>query len=132
LDQPFGEAPNLTLLGYDMIEQAVGSEPGMKLTLYWQVESPLNIDYATFVHLRQANGEIVAQQDRLPLEGRYPTSLWDRGEIIADAINLSVPEDLPAGRYELVVGMYDVTTGDRLPVSNSIDNSITLKVVQVW
>jgi len=96
------------------------------LKLYWQSESPLPADYTTFVHLRNAAGENVAQKDRPPLNGAYPTSLWDPGEIIADEIIVPVPDDLPAGAYQLVVGMYDFNTGQRLVAPGNPANEVVL------
>jgi len=127
LNQPFGETPSLTLLGYDLAERSNGPAPGLGLTLYWRSESPLETDYTTFVHLRNRAGETIAQQDQLPLNGAYPISLWAPGEIIADQINLPVvPEALPADGYSLVVGLYDFETGQRLPVPDNAANEVTL------
>jgi hypothetical protein len=130
LNQPFGGVPNLILLGYDLTEQAEMSEPGMKLTLYWQVEAPLDKEYTTFVHLRNPAGETIAQQDQLPLKGAYPTSLWEPGEIIADEIMLSLPGELLETGYSIVAGLYDFETGQRLAVPGSPDNEVILITVE--
>jgi hypothetical protein len=109
----------VTLLGYDM-----SLEPeALHLVLYWRSDSILPADYTTFVHVRVSTGQatgqsgtIVAQMDRQPADGAYPTSLWDPGEVIRDSIR--VPAQAPAGSYEVVVGLYDLTTGRRLFVLN--------------
>ncbi len=133
LAQPFGDGPNLTLLGYDLTDDANQpvqnsklSTQNLKLTLYWQVESPLPLDYTTFIHLRNEAGAIVAQKDQPPLEGIYPTSLWEPGEIIADEVILPVPLDLPAGLYRLVVGLYNFDSGARLAVPGQPEQAVTL------
>jgi hypothetical protein len=115
-------ADQVTLLGYDM-----SLEPGtLRLTLYWRAEARLMADYTTFVHVRDATGQvtgqgeaIVAQMDRPPADGAYPTSLWDPGEVIRDTILVPVPPHIPAGEYEIIVGLYNLATGQRLPVLNS-------------
>jgi 4-amino-4-deoxy-L-arabinose transferase-like glycosyltransferase len=127
LNQPFGDVLNLTLLGYDLTIQ----DSHLKLTLYWRSEAPLSIDYTTFVHLRNAANEIVAQQDQPPLNGAYPTSLWDPGEMIADEIIIPRPGDLPAGEYQLVVGMYDFHTSQRLTVPDNPANEVRLTDVEI-
>jgi hypothetical protein len=112
---------SVTLLGYDM-----SLEPeALHLTFYWRSEARLPADYTTFVHVRDATGRatgqpgtIVAQMDRPPADGAYPTSLWDPGEIIRDSIQVPVPAQAPAGDYEVVVGLYDFVTGQRLLVLN--------------
>jgi 4-amino-4-deoxy-L-arabinose transferase-like glycosyltransferase len=127
VNQIFGNPPALTLLGYDLApEHAARNTHPLTVTLYWQVNSTLLIDYTTFVHLRNAAGETVAQKDQPPLGGVYPTSLWEPGEIIADDIVMSLPENLPAGAYRLVVGLYDFNTWERLPVPGNTDNEVKL------
>jgi hypothetical protein len=138
LNQPLGAGPNLTLLGYDLtdengqpIQNSTLDTQNLKLTLYWRSESPLPADYTTFVHLRNEAGETVAQQDQPPLNGAYPTSLWDPGEIIADEIVVPLPAELPAGEYRLVTGLYDLSTNTRLPVQGNPENSLMLGLVEV-
>jgi hypothetical protein len=129
VNQPFGDAPNVTLLGYDLemgnCQRSIVNCQ-LSITLYWRSESPLPRDYTTFVHLRNAAGETVAQKDQPPLNGAYPTSLWDPGEIIADKITILLPEGRPEGNYQLMVGMYDFNTGQRLAVPGSTANELKL------
>ena len=81
--------------------------------------------------MRNAAGETVAQKDQPPLDGAYPTSLWDPGEIIADELIIPLPDELPSGEYSLVIGLYDFTTGLRLPVPGAADDSLQLTTVEV-
>ncbi len=118
-----GEKPNLKIIGYDLSQSS--------LTLYWQLISPLSIDYTTFVHIRNEANEIIVQKDQPPVGGVYPTSLWDVGEVIADKIVISLPHNLPSGKYRVIVGMYDFQTGQRLNVSNSSVNEIELTTIQI-
>jgi hypothetical protein len=122
LAQSFGHPPSLTLLGYDLNRQT----EGLNLKLYWQTQAPLDKDYTTFVHLRNAQGETVLQQDQPPLKGVYPTSLWSPGETVVDEITLSTPLNLPEGKYQIVVGLYDFMTGQRLPVGEAGNNEVRL------
>jgi hypothetical protein len=132
LNQPFGDAPNLMLLGYEFDQLSIDNcqltidNCQLSITLYWRSESLLPLNYTTFVHLRNAGGDIVAQHDQPPLDGAYPTSLWDPGEIIADKITLSLPANLPSGEYQIVVGMYDLPTGQRLVVPGNPANEVNL------
>ena len=114
-------ADQVTLLGYDL-----SLEPGtLRLTLYWRADARLPADYTTFVHVRDVTGQatgqaeaIVAQMDRPPADGAYPSSLWDPGEVIRDTILVPVPPHIPAGEYEIIVGLYNLATGQRLSVLN--------------
>ena len=115
----------IELLGYDTARQ-----PGsLAVTLHWRVLQPPAEDYSVFVHLLDAEGQIVAQHDGQPQNGAYPTSVWDLGEVIADEHALDLPAKLPAGRYQLRVGWYLPGTGDRLPVVGGGD-SVELHVLE--
>ncbi|UCG25536.1 MAG: DUF2142 domain-containing protein, partial [Chloroflexota bacterium] len=111
LEASFAEGINL--LGYDLASDA--DENALTVGLYWQATAQPAGDYTVFVHLLDANGEQVAGGDGPPVSGDYPTSLWLDGDAIVDAHQLSLPADLPAGDYEIVVGLYDPLTTWRLP-----------------
>lgn len=134
VNQPFGNPPQVILLGYDLERdncQQSTVNCQLSIRLYWRSDAILSLDYTTFVHLRDAAGQTVAQKDQPPLNGAYPTSLWDPGEIIADTITVPVPADLPAGTYQLVTGLYDFKTGQRLVVPDHPANEVSLTRVEV-
>ncbi len=86
---------------------------------YWQAARPAPKDYNVFVHLRDATGRIVAQDDGPPtLFVDRPATRWRVGsDGLAggtDAHVIRVPADLQPGQYEVVVGWYDWETGQRL------------------
>ncbi|MEM7344859.1 MAG: hypothetical protein AAF485_11505, partial [Chloroflexota bacterium] len=136
LNQPFNG--QLTLLGYDVTAdgtQPLSSSPdtpisNLHLTLYWQVDSPLDINYTTFFHLRDATNTPVAQKDSPPAQGRYPTSLWDSGEIIVDQLILPI-EQVSAGEYTPVIGLYDFQTGIRLATDGIPENEVRLESIRL-
>ncbi|HEC22619.1 MAG TPA: phospholipid carrier-dependent glycosyltransferase [Chloroflexi bacterium] len=89
-----------------------GYAPGTgSLTLYWEALTAPQEDLTVFVHVVDGDGNIVAQDDSLPRQGRYPTRAWDAGEIIAD----EHPVSLPASASRIYVGLYRAATGERLP-----------------
>jgi hypothetical protein len=71
-------------------------------------------DYTGFVHLVDAAGNDVAQDDHPPLSGRYPTRLWAVDTVVWDPYRLELPDDLAEGPYELWGGLY-LASGQRLP-----------------
>jgi hypothetical protein len=117
----------IELLGYDLTRQPTAI---LDFTFYWQTLAPIETDYTIFIHVRNAAGEIVSQKDTPPVNGAYPTSLWDTGEIVKDEISVLL-ENLEPGQYEVVIGMYDFKTGLRLPVGDSPDNTILLQSFEV-
>jgi len=124
LNQPFGN--QITLLGYDIIQNQKSNN--LKLTLYWQVNAPLAQSYTTFLHLRDMANQNVAQLDRPPVNGRYPTNLWDAGEIVVDEISLPLTT-VATGTYTPVVGLYDPSNGTRLSVTGVFENEVRLEKI---
>jgi hypothetical protein len=110
----FGEA--ISLAGVTIPQPVVAAGGTVTLDLLWRPQATPKLDYTVFVHLLDANGNLVASNDTQPVEGRYPTSLWTAGETIPDRHTLSLPPDLPAGSYHLAIGLYHQATGKRLPL----------------
>jgi hypothetical protein len=113
IDAEFGDG--IALLGYEVEPEPL--EPGstLRLTLYWQAKSQMTQPYNVFTHLFGPDGDLLAQQDNMPLHDRAPTTCWVPGEIIADDYALNVPAQARPGTYTLVVGLYVWQTGARLP-----------------
>ncbi len=88
------------------------------LTLYWQDLAKTKNDYTVFVHVLDAGGKVVAQKDAQPLDGAYPTSIWDAQEIVKEAYDLTIPGDA-RGPFSIEIGMYAQPSLQRLPVGNS-------------
>lgn len=98
------------------------SKPGrLRLTLIWQCLGPIDGDYKVFTHLLDAQGRIVGQDDSVPLRGSAPTNTWRRGEVLEDLYEIPVPT---AGRFRLVIGLYDPTNGHRLLVADAAGNPL--------
>jgi hypothetical protein len=111
-------AGQIELLGYD----AVPRNDALAVTLHWRSIEPPPVDYTVFLHLLDANGQIVAQHDSQPQAGAYPTSVWEAGQVVRDEHVLALPPDLPPGAYDLRVGLYLLKTGERLRVQGGGDN----------
>lgn len=107
----YGE--QMELLGYDVTQRDGDS---LHMRLYWQAVGPLAGDWTVFVHLLDADGQIVSQWDAQPLGGVYPTSWWREGEVVVDEITLALDRVSP-GSYRPAVGLYDPLTWARLPVT---------------
>ncbi len=77
----------------------------LSVGLLWQVGGILS-DHTVFIHVVDASGKTVAQQDNPPRNGGYPFSLWQAGEIVPDSYSLVIP-DLPPGAYSIQIGVYN-------------------------
>jgi hypothetical protein len=115
----------VALLGYAVEGQEAAGlltiEPGqtLHLTLYWQARQSPDKSYTVFVHVVGTGERIAGQQDSVPVDGTYPTTLWMPGEIVVDKYELIVKPEAPAGRYRLAVGLYDAATSTRLPAADA-------------
>ncbi|MCD6290554.1 MAG: hypothetical protein J7M34_08625 [Anaerolineae bacterium] len=127
-DAVFGNA--IGLAGAAVGPATVAPGDGIRIILGWVAARPLTIDYVVFAQLLDKSGKLVAQQDSPPAGGYRPTSSWAPGEPVEDHIGVGIPADLPPGDYALIVGIYDPTTGARLPVSTGGD-FVTLGRVKV-
>jgi hypothetical protein len=88
----------------------------LPLNLTWESLDMFDEDYTVFVNLAEANRHPLAQADGQPVGGDYPTTFWDVGQRVADPHYLVIPSDLEPGTYEFLVGMYLLSTGERLPL----------------
>lgn len=111
-------ANGITLQGFDLPATIRPNEP-ISLTLYWTSQYSLDTDYTVFVHLLDSQSRIVAQADHQPLEGKYPTTIWDSGEQIVDQTSLVPPPDANNIPLRIGIGLYDLKTGGRVPMVGS-------------
>jgi hypothetical protein len=121
------------LTGYDLSSKTATSDRPWEITLYWKPLVKMSRDYTVFIHVLNPAGERVAQLDEQPLQGDYPTHLWQMEEKIQDVHRLSLPDNLATGEYQLRIGLYWLETGERLPVNdaNPPTTYITLGPVQI-
>jgi len=109
VDVAYGE--DIQLVGYRW--QTAGAN--LQVALLWKALEQPRADYKVFVHLLNADGEIVQQHDAMPCGWQCPTSQWRAKDTVLD--QASVPLwGLPAGTYRLAVGLYTQDTQERLPV----------------
>jgi hypothetical protein len=109
----------VVLIGYDLSPMTPAPGKSWEVALYWRALGRMSRDYTVFVHLIDADGNLVAQQDEQPLQGEYPTQFWEMGEKVKDSHHLDLPRTLPGGIYSLRVGLYDLATGARLAIAES-------------
>jgi hypothetical protein len=111
----FGDVGQLN--GYSLEPNEVRAGEKLELTLYWTAMNtrPVTTDYRVFVHLLDESGQIIAQHDGQPVEGRRSTSTWQQGDKIIDTHRLEWLTDESVGTAVLQVGLYELQTLGRLP-----------------
>jgi len=112
------------LVGYDLPDPRIRPGQPLRLVLCWEARGPTEVPYTVFTHLLGPDGRVVAQKDGPPRGGEAPTTGWLSGEVIMDEYMIPIPLELPPGPFQLEVGMYDPSTGDRLPIYDTEGNRL--------
>jgi len=115
-DYRFGSpSGDIRLIGFDGLS---GAQPGgdVRTVLLWETVVQPAADYLVFVHYAGADGALAAQSDGTPVYGFYPTTQWHPGDFVRDEHPVTLPVDLARGGYDVLVGLYDGVTGERVPV----------------
>lgn len=85
----------------------------INLDLYWEALRQPHHAYTVFVHVLDAQGNLIAQQDNMPVHDQLPTSCWRPSEEIADPYTINLPADGPRPA-SIEIGLYRLDTGQRL------------------
>ncbi len=105
------------------------------LTFRWQALQTIPSSYKVFIHVLKLDySAAVAQQDIEPMNGLRPTNTWAPGEIVNDPHQVLIPQNTPAGTYQIRAGLY-IPEG-RMPVVDAgqtqvTDDTIFIVTIQV-
>lgn len=105
----------IELVGYDMSlpgGDSVGAGERFEITWYWRVLDDPPAGYTVFVHIDREGLRLNA--DHEPVAGRYPATLWQKGDVIVDTQEILVPANFPPGDYPIYAGWF--RGNDRLEV----------------
>ena len=89
-----------------------------RIVLEWRATGAPEPAWSVFAHLQDQSGTIVSQYD-IPLLGDSAAPPGDSR--IQRRMAVPIPPDAPPGRYRLMLGVYDPSTGARLPVAGGAD-----------
>ncbi len=120
---------SIMFLGWRSDPQIIARGQVLNLDLFWRADHAVKESYSVFVHLVDADGQVVANADSAPASGLFPTNHWTPGEGVRDRHILKIPADLAPGNYTIEIGMYLPATNARLPIGAS--DKIILTQVKV-
>ncbi len=106
-------------IGLTQVQVLHDTESVITLTLTWKSLQPVPYDAMVFVHLVGPDHILLAQADRQPLDGRFPTSYWQPGQTITDVLGLPLPPGVDIKDLTLRLGMYRWPSLERLPVTDA-------------
>ncbi|MEO8392281.1 MAG: hypothetical protein ABI700_04735, partial [Chloroflexota bacterium] len=88
----------VTLANAHLPEMAQASDT-LPVWMWWRFDQAVDESAVRFVHVTDAAGKLVAQQDN-------PLGTIAAGETRAESVEIALPADLPAGEYSVSVGWY--------------------------
>jgi 4-amino-4-deoxy-L-arabinose transferase-like glycosyltransferase len=88
----------------------------LEVEIIWQMGTAIRQDLALFIHVLGTNGSIVAQEDGLVSNGRWPREWWRPGLLIGERRAIELPSPYDSGQHRLQLGVYDMHTRVRLQV----------------
>ena len=122
------QQPGQSIAAFDarlQLAEAAFDADRQRLTLIWNCLAPLSADETIFVHVFDANGQLVAQADGAPLRDLFPLSECRSGEQICD-IRSVTPLD---GASTVKVGVYNRVTQQRLAAVGANGNELADEAV---
>jgi Alpha-(1->3)-arabinofuranosyltransferase len=120
VDIPFSEGPRLR--GYTVPSYQVKAGDKLRVTLYWQIDGPVEQPAASFVHLLgptfnpRTNNPLWGQQEK-EAPGGHTLPRWTPGKVYRDAYEFQVDPATPAGEYSLEIGWFLPESGERLKLA---------------
>ncbi|MBN1877395.1 MAG: hypothetical protein JXA33_24445 [Anaerolineae bacterium] len=124
------------LLGYDLPQTTYAPGENLHFTLYYRNESTIAPGYSFFVHLLERSTtemQVWGQDDGDSCRGLYPMEMWQPGSNILNKIVISLPDNIPVGKYELVTGFYNWQTQGRVLLSENLagQDNLYLDSIQI-
>lgn len=125
IDGVFADA--LQLRGFS--QQLLGNT--LIITPSWNIQRDHTGGIYSFVHVLDASGQKVGQVDAPIDQGMFAN--WQAGQQFDGPLPITLPANLPAGEYQVLMGVYD-PAGGRLPltsgtaIADSIDGPHVIKL----
>ena len=88
--------------------------PVVRLALTWAAAEPIVEELKVSARLVDAAGQVVAQDDRVPVNFTYPTTAWVPGERIVDVYDLPLLAGIPGGVFSPLLILYRAADGSEV------------------
>ncbi|MDE3091181.1 MAG: hypothetical protein KGJ80_17565, partial [Chloroflexota bacterium] len=123
----FGES--ITLLGYAPIpSRTIQGGETLRLIVEWRANQDIRNRYVILAHVFDDRGHLWARDDREPARGFTPTDRWKAGDIVRDEHTFDLPRTMPPGDYQIIVGIWDPTSGISLEARDRQDKDLGVRV----
>lgn len=95
----------LQLIALDLAPSQLRAGETTNITLYWQVNRVPDENYKISLSLRDVTRGVTVYTAPLRLLGDYPSKRWRAGYYVRDTTRLTLPTDLAADRYSIVISI---------------------------
>jgi hypothetical protein len=126
----FGDTQGVELIAVDTPNE-INAGAALPIGLRWRSTGTPPTRYTTFVHLATRDKPLYAGVDGEPCATWYPTNIWQANEVVQYQLMLNVPNDLPPDSYEIMIGVYDTATGERLSVKQTNQREVDRAFVKI-
>ena len=124
----FGDVLSVAYTGPALRSVMVGEMLG--LDLWWRAEAPLTEDYSVTLQLIGSDG-LLFQADAGFDRGRVSSGVLPLQVWLADSREFRLPQDMPPGRYALMLGVYNWRNGERLPLPGAANDLIDVMILDI-
>ena len=121
----------LNLLGCDLGPLHLSPGDIVHVSLYWQALVKPGADYLISVYLTNDEGDVWGEILRQPLDGDYPTTLWQAGEVVRDRFDLLLDPYAPLGKHRLWVRLYDPVSQTYLRLEGSEEEHVRVGKIRI-
>ena len=106
------------VLGYRWRTEPTPAGVTLTIDIYWKPLVRTDRPYTVFIHIFDSARGSLAQRDTYPGGGNWATTIWDPGQPFVDTYHLRLRADqLPVSQGQILLGLYDHQTLERLPVT---------------
>ena len=119
LDEEATLGETVKLIAAQIEKETIRPGETLAVALYWRAVASMDASYTVTVQAINEGQVKAGQIDRLPCHGGCPTTTWRPGDLVAERYDLPIAAEAVPGRYQLIVGMYDLATGQALTWRNA-------------
>ena len=106
------------------LNDSVEALPGQTISVdtWWTTDAPLDALYSSTLVIADSNGQGIHSADDAA-GGIHLSTIWQPGDLYFDERHLTIPDDIQAGEYLLLLGLYDILQDEirNLPVNPTGD-----------
>lgn len=122
------------LIDYQITPAKLEAGKRLQIQVVWQTLAPSAAPQKLFVQLlgtpKNDGSPVYAQFDGEPCAQLWHTHTWRANELLFDTYALRVPENLPAGTFQLEIGWYDEATGARVPLGQAKGDASAFRLAE--